>query len=535
MRSERVIAGRHVQLQLIGTPIFSDPDGDALTITVNWDFQQSGSTPGTWNGLRIVGDRLEGIAARPDTNAVSIAATDGRGGLAIYRIDFVVAANQAPIVRAPAPDRLVAIGEAVHFDATQAGAAFVDPDGDPLTYSVTLEPAPRGLQVTGTTVTGQLSAVGAVRVVVSASDGFGAVTSDKSMVAAPAAEPGQPDLPVNSYVYEDSLLDWPEIFRLSREITIPFWDTTPPDNATTNAGATLGRVLFYDKRLSITNTHSCGSCHEQQRGFTLATRFAGGVTGELSRRNPMALANARYNSHGRYFGDLRAVGLEELALMPVADEIELANTIPAVVAKLSATDFYPPLFAAAFGSEDITANRIARAIAQFLRSIVSYRSKFDRAYHSVYPPVDADPTTVLTQQELLGAEMYVHGNCGHCHTIGVHTNDLPANNGLDVQFTDPGVGDGEFRSTSLRNIAVTGPYMHDGRFATLREVIDHYDSGVKASPQLNFLLRDHQGAGSQFPRRLNMTEAQKQALEAFLNTFTDDELLNDPKFSDPFR
>lgn len=528
MRSERVIAGRPVQRELIGTPIFSDPDGDPLTITVGWEFQTGN---GTWNGLRIVGSRLEGIAARPDMNAVSIAANDGRGGFAIYRIELVVAANQAPTVRAPAPDHLVGVGESVAFDASQSGALFVDPDGDPLTYSVTFEPAPRGLQVTGTTVTGKLSAVGAVRLVVSASDGFGGVGADVSMVAAPAAEPGPPHLPVNSYPYDDSLLNWPENFRLSRELTIPFWDTTPPDNPTTNAGATLGRVLFYDKRLSVTNTHSCGSCHEQQHGFTVATRFAAGASGELSRRNPMALANARYNIHGHYFGDLRATGLEELALMPIEDQIELGNNLPAVIAKLSATDFYAPLFTAAFGDEQITADRIARAIAQFVRSILSYRSKFDRAYHAA----GVDPTAVLTTQELLGAEVYVQGNCGHCHSIGVHTNDRPANNGLDAQFTDAGAGNGEFRAASLRNIAVTGPYMHDGRFATLREVIDHYDSGVKASAQLDFLLRDHHGAGSDFPRRLNLTEEQKLALEAFLNTFTDDALLNDPKFSDPFR
>jgi cytochrome c peroxidase len=153
----------------------------------------------------------------------------------------------------------------------------------------------------------------------------------------------------------------------------------------------------------------------------------------------------------------------------------------------------------------------------------------------VYPPADADPTLVLTPQELLGAEMFVNGLCGHCHTIGVHTNDRPANNGLDAQFTDPGAGNGEFRATSLRNIAVSGPYMHDGRFATLREVIDHYDSGVQASPHLSSLLLTHQGPGPDVPRRLNMTEEQKQALEAFLNTFTDDALLNDPKFSDPFQ
>ena len=253
MRSERVIAGRPVQLEVISTPIFADPDGDPLTIAVGWELQSG--TPGAWNGLRIVGDRLEGIAAQPDTNAVSISANDGRGGLAIYRIEFTVAANQAPSVRAPAPDHLVGIGEAVHFDATQSGAVFVDPDGDPLNYSVTFEPAPRGLQVTGTTVTGQLSAVGAVRVIVSASDGFGGIGSDTSMVAAPAAQPGAPHLPALSYAYDDSLLDWPENFRLSREITIPFWDTTPPDNPTTNAGATLGRVLFYDKR-ALDHEHS---------------------------------------------------------------------------------------------------------------------------------------------------------------------------------------------------------------------------------------------------------------------------------------
>jgi cytochrome c peroxidase len=536
-RSQHVIAGRPVDidLELLGAaPIFSDPDGDVLTLEIYWDFRDSSASQ-TWQGLQLEGDRLQGIATGPGLNRVGVQATDGRGGLAIYQIEVSVTANQAPAVIAPNPDRLVHIGQAIQFDAIAAGSVFEDPDGDVLTYSVNLEPAPRGLQVSGTTVTGQLSAVGAVRVVVQASDGFGGVQSDVLMVAAPAPEPGPPHLPAESYVYDELLLDdLPEIFRLSREITIPFWDTTPPDNPTTNAGATLGRVLFYDKRLSITNTHSCGSCHEQKRGFTVGTPFGAGVTGELSHRNPMALANARYNLHGRYFGDLRAANLEELALMPIQDQIELGNTIPAVIDKLVATDFYPQLFAVAFGTEEITPQRISHALAQFLRSLISYRTKFDRAFDAVYPPADNDPSTVLTPQELLGREMFVNGLCGHCHGSEVQTNDTPANNGIDAQFTDPGAGNGEFRATSLRNIAVSGPYMHDGRFATLREVIEHYDHGVNASPQLAFLLRDHQGAGSEFPRRLNMTEEQKQALEAFLNTLTDDAFLNDPKFSDPF-
>src|SRR4029077_783186 len=124
------------------------------------------------------------------------------------------------------------------------------------------------------------------------------------------------------------------------------------------------------------------------------------------------------------------------------------------------------------GTPEITSERISLALSQFVRSLVSYRSKFDRAYLAVYPISDADPASVLTQQELLGADMFVLGNCGHCHGNNVHTNNRPANNGLDTQFSDPGAGNGTFRAASLRNIAVSGPYMHDGRFATLREVID---------------------------------------------------------------
>ena len=148
----------------------------------------------------------------------------------------------------------------------------------------------------------------------------------------------------------------------------------------TNAGATLGRVLFYDKRLSILNTHSCGSCHEQSLGFTTADRFPTGVLGTPQKRNAMAIANSRYNLFERYFSDTRVKDLENLSLMPIEDPTELGNLLPLLEQKLGATDFYPLLFQAAFGTREITRERIAKALAQFLRSIITYRSRFDQAY-----------------------------------------------------------------------------------------------------------------------------------------------------------
>jgi cytochrome c peroxidase len=163
---------------------------------------------------------------------------------------------------------------------------------------------------------------------------------------------------------------------------------------------------------------------------------------------------------------------------------------------------------------------------------VSYRSRFDQAFmqaDDMTPP--PDPTQVLTQRELDGHALFEGLNCQACHRTHAHTLDFPANNGLDVVLTDPGI-DGAFRAASLRNIAVSAPYMHDGRFATLRDVINHYDTGVQDSPDLDGSLRENTNGA---PRRLGLTDDQKDALEAFLHVLTDDALLTDPKFSDPFQ
>lgn len=444
----------------------------------------------------------------------------------------IPAANRAPTVARPNGYQFVTIGELLNYDVTQGGRTFADDDASSLTYKVAFVAFTHGLEINGTRVTGRFQSPGLVQIKVTATDRQGENAEDTFSIVAPAPEPGRPLLPETMYTYDDTKLDLPYWYRFSREQTIPFFDTTPVDNPTTDAGATLGRVLFYDKRLSITNTAACGSCHEQAQGFASAEKFSEGFQGERTRRNVMALANVRYNVRNHFFSDFRVHTLEALVPMPIEDPTELGNSMSLLETKLADTDFYPPLFQAAFATPEINRDRIAKALAQFLRSLISYRSKFDRAYTEFNPNNPPDPAAVLTAEELRGAEVFVLGRCGHCHTDTVHTNRDPANNGLDVEFTDPGAGLGAFRVASLRNVAATGPYMHDGRFATLREVIDHYDSGVKDSPFLSAILRELQ---DELPLRLNLSEDDKNALEAFLHTLTDEEFLNAPRFSDPFQ
>jgi cytochrome c peroxidase len=507
-----------------GGTLFIDPDGDPLTYTIeifNGPF-----------GMTVSGTHIVGPATEPGFVIVDIWASDGQNAPVLDGLQITILPNSAPTVVNPNPHLLVSTGAIIAHDATQDGTTFSDADGDSLTYDVTIRGVSHALAATGTHVNGTMPTVGLARVKITASDGFGGIGENEFSIAVPAPEPGRPVLPVISDIYADEGLALPGFFR---ELAgHPFFlDTMPEDNETTDAGATLGRVLFYDKRLSITNTHSCGSCHEQARGFGSPDRFSVGALGLPLPRHAMALANSRYNQTNQYFSDMRARTLESLALMPIEEPLELGNVLPLLEAKLRAVDFYPPMFEAAFGTTEINSDRIARALAQFLRSMMSYRSKFDRAFIPMDPGVPVDPTTVLTAQELQGHEVYIEGACFHCHTLDVHSNPFPANNGLDSTITDPGtaLGLGEFRAASLRNIAVSGPYMHDGRFASLRDVIEHYDNGINMNPGLHIFFSASTCCG---PRRMNLSAEEKDALEAFLNTFTDEEFLADPKFSDPF-
>ncbi len=312
------------------------------------------------------------------------------------------------------------------------------------------------------------------------------------------------------------------------------FDNTPADNPLTNHGATLGRVLFYDTRLSANDTVSCGSCHAQARAFDDPERFSRGFKGGRTDRHAMNLVNLRYHPRGRFFWDERGGNLEDMVLLPVQNTLEMGQEVSELPAMLSRAPHYAPLFRAAFGDADITEIRIARALAQFIRSLVSYQSRYDEGLAGARAA--ADDFTNFSPQENRGKALF-RRNCAVCHLPSPQDAHFvmtaPANTGLDgdATRTDGGVGDvtlnprdlGLFKSPSLRNVEVTAPYMHDGRFATLEAVIDHYSRGGQDHPNRDERMQP-----------LGFTPSERAALVAFLKTLTDRHFLSDPKFSDPF-
>ena len=354
-----------------------------------------------------------------------------------------------------------------------------------------------------------------------------------------------PVLPETPYRYADADLMLPTHFTAGGPDSIRAADNTPSDNPTTNDGATLGRVLFYDTRLSANDRISCGTCHLQQHGFADPRRYSNGFDGGLTHRHTMSLTNARYYARGLFFWDERAETLEAQVLAPIQDPIEMGLSLESVEQKLATAAYYPPLFERAFGTRAITANRISRALAQFVRALVSYRSPYDAARAAGLPgspPFDAR----LTESERLGHRLFVAvpgdgvraAGCGRCHVTNAQIGLSARNIGLDpVGSGDEGAGDGRFKAPSLRNVAVRAPYMHDGRFATLREVIAHYNTEVQPHPFLDMTLLDRRLAvtgGPVRPVRLNLTVTEIDALVAFLHTLTDQAFLTDPKLADPF-
>lgn len=369
-----------------------------------------------------------------------------------------------------------------------------------------------------------------------------------------AAQPGSPNrrsspvLPDTPYRYGDGRLPAHFTERGEPE-SLAAADNTPDDNPTTDAGATLGRVLFYDTRLSANDSVSCGTCHQQRYGFSDPRRYSVGFDGRRTRRHSMSLTNARYYARGRFFWDERAATLEAQVLLPIQDAVEMGLSLPGLETKLAEVDYYPDLFEQAFGSPTVTADRVARALAQFVRSLVSYRSPYDRARGAGTPGSSAF-AAALPALSRLGYQLFVAvpgqgvraAGCARCHVSDAQISLSPRNIGLPGFDPDgggdQGAVDGQFKAPSLRNVAVRAPYMHDGRFATLQEVIDHYDTRVEANPFLDMTLMDRRLAvtgGPVRPIRLELTEREIEALIAFLGTLTDEAFLADPRFSDPFR
>jgi cytochrome c peroxidase len=357
------------------------------------------------------------------------------------------------------------------------------------------------------------------------------VHAQSSSGARDGAAPGARTLrlPVTPYQYADVAL--PPHFKV---VAAMRFDNTPPDNPITNAGATLGRVLFYDTRLSANNTVSCASCHVQANGFADPNGVSRGFAGGHTDRHAMNLVNLRFHPRARFFWDERAGNLEEMTLLPIENSLEMGRRLDQLPGILEGDPHYAELFRAAFGDAQITSNRIGRALAQFLRSMVSYQSRYDEgraAARSI-----AEDFANYSLQENRGKALFMR-NCAVCHLEGQEAHfvvNTPVNTGLDddPRTTDGGVGDitlnpadmGHFKSPSLRNVEVTGPYMHDGRFTTLEEVLDHYSSGGKKHPNKDIRVQP-----------LNFTASEKAALVAFMKTLTDKTFLTDPKFSDPFQ
>ena len=318
-------------------------------------------------------------------------------------------------------------------------------------------------------------------------------------------------------------------------------DNTPNNNPVTDEGATLGRVLFYDAKLSANNTIACASCHLQENAFADPSALSAGFEGILTGRNSMGLTNARFYRNGNFFWDERANTLEDQVLMPIQDHIEMGMTLAELVPKLQAEEYYKVLFRQTFGDETVTSDRVSLALSQFVRSMSSFNSKYDiglaQGGGNNGGPGGGD-ITGFTAQENLGRRLFAQEGCAQCHSTDLFVGDEARNNGLDAIITDNGLGNvtgnnndnGKFKVPSLRNIELTAPYMHDGRFATLEEVVEHYNSGIQNSATLDNRLR----RGNQ-PERLNLSNAEKAALVAFMETLTDIEFTTDVRYTNPFK
>jgi cytochrome c peroxidase len=320
-------------------------------------------------------------------------------------------------------------------------------------------------------------------------------------------------------------------------------DNMKGGNAVTNAGATLGRVLFYDKSLSVNDTIACASCHQQASGFDDPARFSAGFSGSVfGTAHAMRLGNMRYFAPGTAFWNRRAATIENQATQPVQNPIEMGydashGGFAAVLAKLQALPYYVDLFTLAFGDASITEARIQDALAQFERAMVSVNSRWDTGYASVYNAALADKGLSLdlpgfTAQENRGRALFMAPlgqggfGCAACHAPPTFALAADArSNGLDAGETTV------FKAPSLKNVARSKAFMHDGRFATLDQVLNFYDDQIQAGPALDSRLVDANGR----PRRLNINGADRAALVAFLNTLSDPLLVADPKLSTPFK
>jgi cytochrome c peroxidase len=311
----------------------------------------------------------------------------------------------------------------------------------------------------------------------------------------------------------------------------------------------LGRVLFYDKQLSINNSVACASCHKQAFGFADDKPFSRGFENVLTKRNSMPIQNLsvfgeffvvdenRFIQSSILFWDGRESSLSTMVMRPILNHIEMGMSDMATLSqKIAAMPYYQPLFTKAFGSSEVSPEKIASALASFSQSIRSTETRFDRM-------MSLGESSIFSANELRGLQLFfTEYNCNSCHQV-VSPNGYAT---LGGGFADIGLGDqdmgrggftkkltdeGKFKIPSLRNVELTAPYMHDGRFQTLDEVLDHYSVGIQDTPNLDARLISTDGT----PKRMNIPENDKLAIIAFLKTLTDYKVVTDLKFASPFK
>ena len=351
-----------------------------------------------------------------------------------------------------------------------------------------------------------------------------------------AFEGNKPKLPEVPYEYEFNLPR--HLTNVQNRATNGYYVQNPPDTSgiplVTNDGSTLGRVLFYDKKISALENISCGSCHLQSHAFGDDRAVSQG-TDVVTRRNSPTLANLAWTNHDFMFWDFRSSSLHDAIGLPLTDGNEIGANIDEVIFKLYDTDYYPELFEKAYGSPEITEHRIKDALAQFILSITSFESRLDEGVKTDF--------VNFTESENRGRNLFT-SKCATCHFEGNsfrnRTNNFEAlssferrilNNGLEAEPLDKGAGewlgsefDGLYKITSLRNIELTAPYMHNGSIKTLKDVVDHYSDEVEVS-----------GWNIPIPRGgFKFTSQEKVDLVNFMKTMTDHSLATNPKWSDPF-
>lgn len=345
----------------------------------------------------------------------------------------------------------------------------------------------------------------------------------KNLRDSPSGKEVYLDLPTNSYSYYDSFNNY---------------------STRLNKTATLGRVLFYDGHLSANNSISCASCHKQELAFADNVALSRGFENKLTSRNSLGIQNlvpkgpiplsGSMIANTTLFWDGRENSTKGLISRPITNHVEMGiDDMDKLTEKLSQLPYYKSLFMDAYGSETITVEGISDAISTFMCAITSNKSRFDQSLNNAIS---------LSAIELKGQALFSNVyKCSSCHQpqgFG-YPGRIMLNIGLDYPAKDKGAGAvsgnplemGAFRIPNLRNVALTAPYMHDGRFATLEDVLNFYSHNIQNDPNLAGPLRDKDGQAI----RMNITAEDKKALIAFLNTFTDYSITTDIKFSNPFK